>query len=105
MGVVGIYHPDDWPEAEIGWTVFDAAEGKGYAHEAALASRDYAYNVLGWSRIISLTMDGNDRSEALAKRMGAVSDGIFEHPEFGPMNIWRHLSPDQITDGGIEAYA
>ena len=105
MGVVGIYHPDDWPDAEIGWSVFDAAEGKGYAYEAAVASRSYAYDVLGRDTIISLTMDGNTRSEALARRMGALPDGIFEHPEFGPLNIWRHLSPDQIADGGMEAYA
>ncbi|MEP5200017.1 MAG: GNAT family N-acetyltransferase, partial [Paracoccaceae bacterium] len=22
LGLVGIYHPDDWPEAEIGWMMF-----------------------------------------------------------------------------------
>ncbi len=105
IGVVGIYHPDDWPEAEIGWTVFEAGEGKGYAHQAAVATRSYAYDVLGWTRIISLTMDGNSRSEALAKRIGAQHEGIFDHPEFGPMNIWRHLSPDDLSEGGMEAYA
>ena len=105
MGVVGIYHPDDWPEAEIGWSLFADAEGKGYAFEAALASRSYAYDVLGWSTIISLTMDGNDRSEALARRMGATNEGIFQHPELGPLTVWRHLSADQVTDGGMEAYS
>lgn len=105
VGVVGLYHPDDWPEPEIAWSLFDAAEGKGYALEAAKAARAYAYDVLGWTRVISMTMDGNHRSEALAKRIGAQLDGVFEHPEFGPMNIWRHLSPDELADGGMEAYA
>ena len=105
MGVVGIYHPDDWPAPEIGWSVFDAAEGKGYAFEAAVASRAYAYDILGWSTIISLTIDGNSRSDALAKRMGCTRDGIFDHPEFGPMTIWRHQPADALQDGGMEAYS
>ena len=105
MGIVGLFYPDDWPEPEIGWTLFDAAEGKGYAFEAAVASRSYAYGVLGWSSVVSLTMDDNFRSIALAKRMGAKADGILDHPDLGPLTIWRHLSPDQIADGGLEAYA
>ena len=105
VGVVGLYHPDDWPEPEIAWSLFDAAEGKGYAQEAAIAARSYAYDVLNWSRVISLTMDGNTRSETLAKRLGAQLDCVFEHPEFGSMNIWRHMSVDELTDGGMEACA
>lgn len=105
MGVVGLFFPEDWPEPEIGWSVFDAAEGKGYAHEAAVAARSYAYDIMGWNTVISLTVAGNTRSEALAKRMGCSLDGVFDHPEFGPMNIWRHLAPSDVTDGGMEAYA
>ena len=44
LGLVGIYHPGDWPEAEIGWTLFEGGEGRGIAYEAAMATRDYAYS-------------------------------------------------------------
>lgn len=105
MGVVGLFYPEDWPEPEIGWSVFDAAEGKGYAYEAAIAARSYAYDIMGWATVISLTVDGNTRSEALAKRMGCALDGVYNHPEFGPMNIWRHMPADALQDGGMEAYS
>ena len=105
MGVVGLFFPEDWPEPEIGWSVFDAAEGKGYAYEAACAARAYAYDILGWETVVSLTVDGNTRSEALAKRMGATLDRVFEHPSFGAMNVWRHLPPESLVNGGMEAYA
>ncbi|HKK35900.1 MAG TPA: GNAT family N-acetyltransferase, partial [Paracoccaceae bacterium] len=33
-GRVGLFHPEGWPEPEIGWTLFDGFEGRGYATEA-----------------------------------------------------------------------
>ncbi len=94
LGLVGIYHPDDWPEAEIGWTLFKGSEGKGYALEAAIATRDFAYNVLGWTRIISSIMSDNTRSIALAKRMGATHTGTaFTLPDIGTLDIWLHQPP------------
>lgn len=96
LGVVGLMYPEDWPEPEIAWTVFDGAEGRGFAHEAALASRDYAYKTLGWPTVISCTVPENTRSIALAKRMGATYESDYDHPEFGPMNVWRHIAPEAV---------
>ena len=39
LGVVGPMYPIEWPEPEIAWSVFAEAEGRGIAHEAALAAR------------------------------------------------------------------
>lgn len=98
LGLVGIYHPDDWPEAEIGWTIFGAAEGKGYALEAAIATRDFAYRTLGWNRIISSIMADNYRSIKLAERMGATHSGeSFTHPEIGALDIWVHAAREAQT--------
>lgn len=94
LGLVGVYHPEDWPEPEIGWSIYEAAEGKGIAHEAALAARDYAYNTLGWQRIVSLVMADNDRSIRLAKRMGCVKESVFSHPVLGDLDIWVHARPE-----------
>lgn len=94
LGVVGLMYPEDWPEAEIAWTVFENAEGRGVAFEAAMATRDYAYNTLGWSTVISCVMPDNSRSAALAKRMGATYECDFDHPEIGTLGIWRHISPE-----------
>lgn len=100
-GIVGLMYPLDWPEPEIAWSVFEAAEGKGIALEASLASRDYAYNILGWTTAVSLTVPDNHRSIALAKRMGAVQEDDYLHPEYGVMNVWRHVGAGD--DANVQA--
>lgn len=89
-GLVGLWFPAGWPEPEIGWDLVGAAEGRGIAREAALASRAYAYETLGWSTAISLVAEANARSHALAERVGCVRDGGFDHERYGAMTIWRH---------------
>lgn len=95
IGVAGLHHPEDWPEPEIAWSLFDGAEGQGYATEAAIAARSYAYDVLGWDTVASIILPDNARSLAVAARMGAVRDGTHDHPHLGPLQIWRHSPPDR----------
>ncbi len=90
LGVVGLFFPEDWPEPEIAWSLFEAAEGRGIAHEAALATRDYAYATLGWRTVVSLVAPNNLRSVALARRLGARIEGQHPHPRFGALDVWRH---------------
>jgi RimJ/RimL family protein N-acetyltransferase len=104
-GLVGLWFPDGWPEPEIGWTLVDGCEGHGFATEAALAAREHAYDTLGWATAISLVSPDNTASAAVARRMGARTDGRFTHERFGLMDIWRHPAPADLTDGGMEAYA
>lgn len=97
LGMVGPWFPEGWPEREIGWQVWDAeTEGKGLAFEAAQAARRYTYETLGWTTAISLIVEGNDRSEALARRLGAVHEGNFVHETFGPSRIFRHPGPEVV---------
>ncbi|MEM1161012.1 MAG: GNAT family N-acetyltransferase [Pseudomonadota bacterium] len=96
VGRVGIYHPADWPEAELAWTLMANGEGKGYAYEAALAARVWAYDSLGWTTLISVILPDNTRSLALAERLGCKADGTFEHVSFGTMNVWRHPGPEAL---------
>lgn len=95
LAIVGPWTPGDWPETEVGWSVIDpATEGTGIATEAAQAALGYAYHGLGWTTAMSAINAGNDRSAALAERLGATCESTFEHPTFGPLNIWRHRGPD-----------
>lgn len=96
LGVVGLYFPEEWPEPEVAWSVFEAGEGKGIAFDAAMASRDYAYKTLGWTTAISLIDPSNTRSLALAKRMGCTSGETYDHPTYGTMHIWRHPAPEAL---------
>ena len=96
LGVGGLMDPDDWPEPEIAWTVFGHAEGKGIAYEAALATRAYAYDTLGWTRVVSCISPDNTRSLALARRMGAVHESDYQHETIGTLQVWRHLGPEEL---------
>lgn len=96
LGLIGLHNPEGWPEPEVGWLVFDGTEGKGLAYEAAMAARDYAYEVLDWSTCISLIDPANTRSRALAERMGAAYDYDFTHEKYGAMKVWRHPAPEVL---------
>ncbi|WP_147110594.1 GNAT family N-acetyltransferase [Tateyamaria sp. syn59] len=97
VGIVGLWHPEGFPENELGWDLFDGATGKGYATEAAIAARHYAYDTLGWTTLTSLIAIGNDGSRRVAERLGATYDSDFTHERFGPMQLWRHPGPEALT--------
>ncbi|MCA0930227.1 GNAT family N-acetyltransferase [Ruegeria profundi] len=105
VGRIGLWFPEGWPEPEVGWTLMTHATGKGYATEAALAARTYAYDMLGWDTAISLIDPDNNASKAVAQRLGAQFEYHYDHPKFGKSEIWRHPSPADLVNGGIEAYA
>lgn len=96
LGFVGVFYPEDWPEPEIGWTVFASGEGKGYAFEAAKATRDYVYNTLGWKRIVSLIDPTNTRSLALGERMGLTHEYDHTHPVYGKLGVYVHQAPEAL---------
>lgn len=97
LGVVGVFHPEDWPEPEIAWTVFAQAEGRGIAAEAAIAARAYAYGTLGWTTVMSLITPDNARSIKLAERIGAKFESIYAHPTIGDMHLYRHPAPGELA--------
>jgi RimJ/RimL family protein N-acetyltransferase len=57
-------------ELELGWTLRRQAWGVGYATEAALAVRDWAFSELAPRRLISLIHPGNGRSVRVATKLG-----------------------------------
>ncbi len=71
VGRVGPWYPEGWPAPEIGWTIAPDHWGKGYATEAARAAMEYAFNTLGWNRVIHVILVGNGRSIAVAKKLGS----------------------------------
>lgn len=103
LGRVGLWFPVGWPEPEIGWMLMTGATGKGYATEAARAARSHAYDTLGWDTAISLIDPENTSSAAVATRLGATFDYIYEHATYGAMHVWRHLSPDAVAADAKES--
>lgn len=81
LGLVGPYYPDGWPETEIGWVLFDGAEARGFAFEAAQAAIADARTRLGWTDIVHYIAPENIRSIALAEKLGARLDPDAQQPK------------------------
>lgn len=74
IGQVGINHGPLFPEKELGWLLYDGFEGRGYAYEAANAMRDWAFATLDVDSLVSYCDPANQRSIALAQRLGGRLD-------------------------------
>ena len=72
VGEVGIYHPEGYPEPELGWFVTPDAEGQGIAAEAARRVMAWARDVLKLEHLVNYIAPGNIRSIALAERLGGM---------------------------------
>jgi len=89
VGQVDISHGPLFPEKELGWLVYEAYEGQGYATEAAAALRDWAARTLGLNRLVSYIDPDNLRSAAVAERLGAVLDPGAPPQDPGDL-VYRH---------------
>lgn len=93
LGEVGVFCEDSDPEPEIGWMVVPEAEGKGIAHEAALAVRAWAYGPRGLKTLVSYIDPDNARSIRLAERLGATRDDSAPCPDGEMCLVYRHPDP------------
>jgi RimJ/RimL family protein N-acetyltransferase len=73
--------------AELGYDFRSDFWGQGYATEAARAVRDYAFNELHLSRLISLIRVGNVASRRVAEKVGMhyLSEIVN-----GPRHYWQY---------------
>ncbi len=81
IGRVGPWFPDGWPGQEVGWGVLRSHAGQGYALEAAVATIDYAFDLLGWESVIHTIDPENAGSIALARKLGSHNQGPTRLPE------------------------
>lgn len=72
VGTVGLVTQsvDGVDEAEVGYLVHRPFWRRGFAAEAALAVRDYAFSFPGRARVISLIRPANLPSQGVARRLG-----------------------------------
>jgi RimJ/RimL family protein N-acetyltransferase len=97
IGLAGLDQVDDglpFTGVEIGWRLARSAWGHGYATEAALASLDFGFDVLGLAEILAVTTVGNLRSQAVMRRIAMTTDPAddFDDPDApeGPLR-WNVL--------------
>ena len=75
VGRLGPWMPEGWPGSEVGWAIVRDRWGKGYATEGAEAATDWAFDHLGWSRVIHSIDPANVASQAVARRLGSQNLG------------------------------
>jgi RimJ/RimL family protein N-acetyltransferase len=80
------FEPGD-QDPELGYLFRDAAQGQGFAAEAARAARDHGYGPMGLPKLVSYVAPENAGSIRLAERLGArpgdpLGDGttVWHHP-------------------------
>ncbi len=83
-GRVGCWQPEGWPGLEIGWAFRREFWGRGYATEAAqMVLVDTLFPSAASTRLISLIHPQNERSIAVALRLGMRREQdteIMGHP-------------------------
>lgn len=90
LGIVCVSLEPGDREVELGYIFSRQAEGRGMAFEAASAARDWAFEVLGLTSLVSYTSPDNARSAALAERLGATRDAAAEAKWNGEVHVYRH---------------
>ena len=91
IGRIGPWVPDGWPGLEVGWGLVPAAQGKGYAVEAATASIDWVFDHLGWTDVTHCIDPDNTPSQIVAQRLGSMNRGPGQMPapfQDYPIDIW-----------------
>ena len=91
VGRVGPWNPIGWPEPEVGWTIHRDYWRKGYAKEAARACIDYAFETLGWDKVIHSIETENTASIKTAEALGSKRlYKIDELPPFTIEDLWAY---------------
>ena len=90
IGRVGLLNHSNWPCVELAWHLFEGAEGFGFATEAARAVQSWAHEAHGLSQLHSFIDCNNQKSQAVARRLGASTDGT-RAPHEPEAEIWTHV--------------
>jgi len=96
VGRLGPWMPEGWPGTEVGWAIVRDCWGRGYATEGAEAATDWAFDHLGWSRVIHSIDPANVASQAVARRT-SVPDRCL--PRF--TNRWWTSGANRARSGAL----
>lgn len=74
IGSVGVFRREV-PNLEIGWRIYRASWGRGYAPEAARAALEFAKDNCAGERVIAHISKGNGASIRVAEKIGMRLEG------------------------------
>ena len=70
IGICGIFMRGLFDHPDIGYAIHPLYEGKGYASEAVIATKNYAIDILGLPNLIGIADLDNYRSISLLEKIG-----------------------------------
>jgi RimJ/RimL family protein N-acetyltransferase len=70
IGMCGLIKRDGLDDVDIGYSFLPRFWSKGYAVEAALATIEYARNVIGLKRLVAITDPANEGSIRVLEKIG-----------------------------------
>lgn len=70
IGGVGIFEREGLDVVDIGFSLLDEFEGKGYAYEAAFKIKSVGMNDFGLKKISAITTKDNFSSQKLIEKLG-----------------------------------
>lgn len=96
LGSTG-FHALDWsvPKAEIGYWIATPHVGRGYVTEAVKALTEFGLDIVGFRRIEIRCDPLNERSHAIARRLGYQLDGCLVN------NVVAADDPTRLRDSLI----
>lgn len=94
-GWIGFYEPDHYDETEIGWILLEEFEGRGLAEECVRAALAYGETHFGIVAPCSFIAVENERSVALAARVGATLEETRDRGK-GPFFVYRHKTSEAL---------
>ena len=99
IGHVGALQIDDAELPEMTWTLWtDAAEGQGYAFEAATGYLAHARRLLGVDEMLIRIAAGNARSHRLAERLGASVDTTIKAAAWQGDGVTYRISLPDVSE-------
>ena len=90
VGAVGLGFPEGYPELELGYWIVPEMQGKGYATEAGLKAKEYAFTVIGARTLVSYIDPDNEPSKRVAERLSGKFEEVIELVEHGPHCVYRY---------------
>jgi len=96
-GMCGLIKRPTLDDIDIGFAFLPRFWGRGYAHEAAVATLAYARNVVKPKRIVALTALDNPRSIRLLGKLGLTFERIVRLTPDGPESRLFATAPSTPT--------
>lgn len=81
IGMCGLIKRDTLEDVDIGYAFLPRFWSKGYAVEAAQATKEYAKNVIGLSRIVAIVDPENEGSIRVLEKIGLKFEKIVKLSE------------------------